>query len=184
MLSAARDSRSESRSKPKHLDPQVIAACRDSSLRSESQHNGHNAESPQTREWYATAYHRLSLARFRNPWVFNDAETSADLMRQAGFVEVETSMEPAFTVFENRDTYSEFVRTVILRRHLEEIPDPALRSEFVAELARQAMLDDPLFSLDYWRLNLSGRRLLPRGRSSRRQVSHNSQKTGGSFLIG
>ena len=97
------------------------------------------------------------FAHFRDPWVYNDAKTAADLMRQAGFVEVKTSLEPALTVLENLDTYSDFVGTAILRRHLEEIPDRALRTEFVAELARQAALDDPPFSLDYWRLNLAGR---------------------------
>jgi len=97
------------------------------------------------------------FAHFRNPWVYNDADIAAGLLRQAGFVEVETSLEPALTVLENAEKYSEFVRTVIVRRHLEEIPDPALRTEFVAELARQAALDDPPFSLDYWRLNLSGK---------------------------
>jgi len=106
------------------------------------------------------------FAHFRNPWVYNDAATAADLMLQAGFVEVETSLEPAPTVLENLDSYSEFVRTVILRLHLEEIPDASLRDEFVAELARQGALDHPPFSLDYWRLNLSGR--VPETLSSRR----------------
>jgi trans-aconitate 2-methyltransferase len=101
-------------------------------------------------------YARFFL-RFHDPWVFNDAETAADLLRQAGFVEVQTTLESALTVLENIESYSEFVRTVILRRHLEEIPDPTLREEFVADIASQAALDDPQFSLDYWRLNLSGR---------------------------
>ncbi|HYA23257.1 MAG TPA: class I SAM-dependent methyltransferase [Terriglobales bacterium] len=96
------------------------------------------------------------FAHFRNPWVYNDAATAADLMREAGFVEVDTSLEPALTVLQNAEKYSEFVRSVIVRRHLEEIPDLALRTEFVAELAHQATLDDPPFSLDYWRLNLTG----------------------------
>jgi hypothetical protein len=95
------------------------------------------------------------FAGFRSPWVYNDAETAADLLRQAGFVEVETSVEPALTVQPNSAAYSEFVGTVILRRHLEEIPDPVLRAEFIAELTPQAALDDPPYSLDYWRLNLS-----------------------------
>jgi len=97
------------------------------------------------------------LADFRDPWVFNDPETAADLLRQARFVDVQTSLEPALTILENVESYSDFVRTAILRRHLEEIPDPALRTEFVAELARQAALDDPPFSLDYWRLNLAAK---------------------------
>lgn len=99
----------------------------------------------------------LFFAQFRDPWVFNDAATASELLRQAGFGEVETSLEPALTVLQNANQYSEFVRTVILRRHLEEIADSALREEFVTELAQQAGLDDPPFSLDYWRLNLSGR---------------------------
>ena len=97
------------------------------------------------------------FVHFRYPWVYNDAKTAAALLRQAGFVEVETSLEPALTVLENLDTYSEFVRTAILRRHLGEIPDPALRAEFVADTVRPAALDDPPFSLDYWRLNLGGK---------------------------
>jgi trans-aconitate 2-methyltransferase len=104
----------------------------------------------------ATPKYASFFANFRDPWIFNDANTAADLMRQAGFVNVETSIEPAPTILENIDAYSEFARTVILRRHLEEIPDEALRAEFVSDLARQSAADDPAFSLDYWRLNLSG----------------------------
>ena len=97
------------------------------------------------------------FANFRNPWVFNDAETAANLLHQAGFVEVETSVEPASTVLQDRESYCEFIRAVILRQHLTEIPDPTLRAEFVEELARQAVSDDPPYSLDYWRLNLKGK---------------------------
>ena len=97
------------------------------------------------------------FATFRDPWVYNDAETASGLLRQAGFVEVETGVEPALTVLENRESYSEFVRSAILRLHLEQIPDDELRNEFVAELVRQAAADSPAFSLDYWRLNLNGK---------------------------
>ena len=66
-------------------------------------------------------------------------------------------MEAAPTVLDNAGQYSEFVRNIILRRHLENIPSEDLRSEFIAELTEQASADDPPFSLDYWRLNLRGR---------------------------
>jgi trans-aconitate 2-methyltransferase len=97
------------------------------------------------------------FAGFRNPWVYNDAETAADILKRAGFIEVETSLEPAMTVLEDAQKFSEFIRIAILRRHLEQIPDGGLRDAFVAELTCQAAADDPPFSLDYWRLNLSGR---------------------------
>ena len=104
----------------------------------------------------ATPAYSSFFSKFRYPWVFNDAEKAAELLQAAGFVNVETSVEPAPTMLDDRETYIEFVRTAILRLHLEQIPDASLRDEFVSKLADQAAADDPPFSLDYWRLNLSG----------------------------
>jgi trans-aconitate methyltransferase len=105
----------------------------------------------------ASATYAPLFAGFRYPWVYNDAETAADILKRCGFVEVKTSLEPALTVLDSAEKFSDFTRTAILRRHLEQIPDAKLRDAFVAELTRQAALDDPPFSLDYWRLNLSGK---------------------------
>ncbi|MBZ5704828.1 MAG: methyltransferase domain-containing protein [Acidobacteriia bacterium] len=96
------------------------------------------------------------LGGYAEPWTYSDAGTAAERLRRAGFVAVDTGLEPALTVLEDAGKYSEFVRTVILHRHLERIPDARLRGEFLAELTRQAAADDPPYSLDYWRLNLSG----------------------------
>jgi trans-aconitate methyltransferase len=105
----------------------------------------------------ATPKFALFFAGFREPWRFQDAEGAADSLRRAGFVGVETSMEAAPTVLEGVDQYNEFVRNIILRRHLENIVSEELRAQFMAELTKQAAGDDPPFSLDYWRLNLRGR---------------------------
>ena len=97
------------------------------------------------------------FSRFRHPWVFNDPETAAALLGEVGFVDIETSLEPAFTVLEDRASWSTFVRTVVLRLHLDCIADEALRERFIGELADQSSTDEPAFSLDYWRLKLSGK---------------------------
>jgi trans-aconitate 2-methyltransferase len=94
---------------------------------------------------------------FHEPWLYQDAESAAESLQRAGFVEVETSTEAAPTVLDNGEQYTEFVRNIILRRHLENLPSETLRAEFMAELTEQAAGDDPAFSLDYWRLNLRGR---------------------------
>ena len=94
---------------------------------------------------------------FREPWLFQNAEDGAKSLRGAGFVEVETSIEAAPTILSSADQYGEFVRNIILRRHLESIPTEDLRTEFMATLTEQAAGDDPPFLLDYWRLNLRGR---------------------------
>jgi trans-aconitate 2-methyltransferase len=97
------------------------------------------------------------FASFREPWVFADAETARRTLQRAGFVDVETGLEPAFTILDDATQYSEFLSAIILRTHLECLPAPDLRTRFVAELTQQAATDDPPFSLDYWRLNLSAK---------------------------
>lgn len=97
------------------------------------------------------------FAGFREPWLYQYAEQAAEGLRRAGFVGVETSIEAAPTVLANAGEYKEFVRNIILRRHLESLPSDELREEFMTELTQQASGDDPPFLLDYWRLNLRGR---------------------------
>jgi trans-aconitate methyltransferase len=97
------------------------------------------------------------FAGFREPWLYQNAEGAADSLRRAGFVEVETSTEAAPTLLDNAEQYSEFVRNIILRRHLENLRTEAARDQFMANLTEQAAADDPPFFLDYWRLNLRGR---------------------------
>jgi trans-aconitate 2-methyltransferase len=105
----------------------------------------------------ATAKYERYFAGFREPWTFDDAETAAAIMRRAGFIEVDTSLEPALTVLEDSLQYSDFLGSIILRQHLRRIPDDESRSAFIAALTGQAEADDPPFSLDYWRLNLSAK---------------------------
>lgn len=93
---------------------------------------------------------------FREPWLFQNAEEAAETLRRAGFVNIRTSIEDAPTVLDGAPQYKEFVRNIILRQHLALIPTEGLRDEFMENLTEQAATDDPAFSLDYWRLNLSG----------------------------
>ena len=97
------------------------------------------------------------LENYKEPWEFADAETTAARLSHAGFEDIETSTESAPTSFDSPEKFSEFIRNVVFHRHLESIPDAALRDEFIAELTRQAMKDTPPLTLDYWRLNLAGR---------------------------
>ncbi|HUO13907.1 MAG TPA: class I SAM-dependent methyltransferase [Verrucomicrobiae bacterium] len=97
------------------------------------------------------------FAGFHEPWLFQDAESASEGLRRAGFIDVETSVVAAPTVIDNAGEYGEFVRNIVLRRHLERIPHEDERSEFMQSLTEQAALDDPPFLLDYWRLNLRGR---------------------------
>lgn len=97
------------------------------------------------------------LGGYPEPWLFQDAENAATALRRAGFVEIETGLEPALTVFEGREAYVEFLKTVVVRTYLGRLPDPELQAQYLSDLADQAAHDDPPFALDYWRLNLSAK---------------------------
>ena len=91
-------------------------------------------------------------------WEFATAELAAARLRNAGFADVHTSLEPAPTTLADEASYREFVTTVIYNPHLERLPDVTLRTRFIDEVSARAARQDPPFTLDYWRLNLEGRR--------------------------
>jgi trans-aconitate 2-methyltransferase len=90
-------------------------------------------------------------------WYFADPVETADRLRAAGFVEIDTSLEEAPVELPTDATFSEFISCVCLRHHLDRLPLP-LREPFANELTTMAARDSPPFTLDYWRLNLAGRR--------------------------
>lgn len=91
-------------------------------------------------------------------WEFSDAETAAARLREAGFIDIDTSLEAAPTTLVDEASYREFVTTVIYNQHLEWLPAPSLRARFIDEITILAAGQDPPFTLDYWRLNLEARR--------------------------
>lgn len=94
---------------------------------------------------------------WRDPWQFADVPTSKARLSAAGFVDVEATLEPAPVRFDDAQAYGEFLRSVIVRVHLEHLPEDR-RRHFVADLSAQATRDEPPFLLDYWRLNLRATR--------------------------
>jgi len=91
-----------------------------------------------------------------DPWEFADAATAAARLATAGFKDVETHLVEAPTVFEDERTYWEFLEKVILRVQIERLPED-LRTPFLDEVVGR--VPRPLV-IDYWRLNLFGRKIL------------------------
>ena len=90
--------------------------------------------------------------------VFADEMTTAGRLRSAGFADVETGLEPAPATLSGADEFREFITTVNMHAHLARLPEGSLRRRFVEELTEQAAADDPPYTLDYCRLNISARR--------------------------
>jgi trans-aconitate 2-methyltransferase len=107
-----------------------------------------HAEALMRSDAYAGYFHDWA-----EPWHFATAEQTEGRLERAGFAEVKAWISPAPTSFPGPDALGEFMRTVILRRHLDRIPDAGRRDTFLAAVVEQLGRDDPPWTLDYWRLN-------------------------------
>jgi trans-aconitate 2-methyltransferase len=94
---------------------------------------------------------------WRGPWNFADADSTRRRLESAGFVDVNTSVQSSSVTLPDRASYSTFVHTVCLRPHLSRLP-AELHEPFVTAVADEAAHDDPPLTLDYWRLDMRGKR--------------------------
>lgn len=99
------------------------------------------------------------LAGMPQTWYFAGPEATEASLTRAGFVEAHAALEDADTPFDDRDAAAEFLSTVVLRHHLERLPEE-LRTPFARDVAALRAADDPAgrVVLDYVRLNLEARR--------------------------
>lgn len=100
---------------------------------------------------------RTYFAGWQRVWEYPGPELTAERLRKAGFEDVSSSLEAAPVTFSSAEQYRDFLKAVILHPYLERLPLP-LQTELAAEMVRQAASDHPPFVLDYWRLNMGGRR--------------------------
>ncbi len=98
------------------------------------------------------------LGRFPEPWYFSSAEDAAKRLRAAGFENIETGLEPASFSVATAGEFKNYLRTFVLHRHLERLPDQSHVERYVQHLAEQCAKDNPPWTLDYWRLNLRARK--------------------------
>ena len=93
----------------------------------------------------------VHLAGWSGPWRFASVEETEGRLGRAGFEEVEVWTEPHRVVPQYTE---EYLRTVCLGHHLEQLPQE-LREPFVRAVADRC--GQPL-ELDYVRLNITARR--------------------------
>ena len=101
---------------------------------------------------------RPYFAEWPGPWEFAGARTTADRLRTAGFVDIDTNLEEAPTTLASEADYREFVTTVIYHPHLDRLPSVDLKRAFIDRVTALAANDHPPFTLDYWRLNMQARK--------------------------
>ncbi|MDQ6727688.1 MAG: methyltransferase domain-containing protein [Actinomycetota bacterium] len=87
------------------------------------------------------------------PWTFATPEETAPRLAAAGFVDIETWLHDEPTVIDPGRAMETFLETVILRSHVDRLPEGE-RPAYVREVARRL----PESRIDYVRLNIVARR--------------------------
>jgi trans-aconitate 2-methyltransferase len=82
-------------------------------------------------------------------WAFDDADSTAGALADAGFVDIQAWLNPEPTAFASREEMVDFLRTVVLRTYLEAIPAGEGDDLIGGVLDRLGRLE-----LDYVRLNI------------------------------
>jgi trans-aconitate 2-methyltransferase len=98
------------------------------------------------------------FADWPGPWEFANADVTAERLKEAGFVSVDTNLEEARTTLAGEADYREFVTTVIYHPHLDRLPDASLKQAFIDRVTELSSREATPFTLDYWRLNMSARK--------------------------
>ena len=93
-----------------------------------------------------------------DPWNYSSAEDARVRLVHAGFTDVHTWLEEAPATFADAEGFRVFIKTVVLRPFLAPIGDERRRAAFVDHVVNAAAQDDPPYTLDYWRLNITARR--------------------------
>jgi hypothetical protein len=81
----------------------------------------------------------------------------AERLQNAGFLQVETGLEEAPVHLPDEQNFREFVAAVIVHPFLPRMP-PERAKSFMDEVLAESAKDDPPYTLDYWRLNMSARK--------------------------
>lgn len=95
---------------------------------------------------------------WNGPWHFAGAEETEAALQRAGFRRVSAELIHAPVTMPDAASYREFLGTVVLGTHLERLPDDQARASFLDRMVELGAEDEIPFSLDYWRLNLTGQR--------------------------
>jgi len=103
----------------------------------------------------STTPFRPYFANWVDPWVFAWPDEAEAVIQRAGFARVRCWLDESPTSFADAERYRSFLESVVMRPFLARLPTADLRSRFLDALVNAAAANNPPFTLDYWRLNIS-----------------------------
>ncbi|MDQ3903677.1 MAG: methyltransferase domain-containing protein, partial [Thermoproteota archaeon] len=98
------------------------------------------------------------FTNWKQSWYFPKPEETERLLHRAGFRDIETSSFSQSTSFPDRQSFANFVRTVIMKPFLGYLPDPIKKEQFLDAFLKEVEWSGGRWSLDYMRLGILARK--------------------------
>jgi len=102
-------------------------------------------------------YYRQSsfrIVNWKEPWYFAKPDDTEKLLEEIGFTNIDVYLSDAITTFPDSKTYSQFVKTVVMKPFLQYLPDDQLKDKYVKLFLDTVEKSGLSWSLDFVRLNI------------------------------
>lgn len=91
---------------------------------------------------------------WKEPWYFAKPSETHTLLEEIGFKNVNVYLSNGYTTFSDQKSYSEFIKTVVMRPFLDYLPNEKIKSKYLNLFLDKVEQSNLSWILDYVRLNI------------------------------
>lgn len=101
---------------------------------------------------------REHFADWKQSWYFPEQDETEKLLQKARFKDIQVNLSKLTTTFSDRESFANFVKTVIMKAFLGYLPDAKNKDQFVDAFLNEFKRSGGGWSLDFMRLSISARK--------------------------
>jgi trans-aconitate 2-methyltransferase len=94
------------------------------------------------------------FVNWKEPWYFAKPDDTEKLLREIGFNNIHAYLSNEIITFSNSKSYSEFVKTIVMKPFLEYLPDDQTKDRYLKLFLNIAEKSGLFWTLDFVRLNI------------------------------
>ena len=94
------------------------------------------------------------FVNWKEPWYFAKPDDTEKLLREIGFNNIHAYLSNEIITFPNSKSYSEFVKTIVMKPFLEYLPDDQTKDRYLKLFLDTAEKSGLFWTLDFVRLNI------------------------------
>jgi trans-aconitate 2-methyltransferase len=101
---------------------------------------------------------RKNFVNWKQSWYFPKPDETERLLQKARFKEIQVNLSKLTTTFSDRESFANFVKTVIMKAFLGYLPDANKKDQFVDAFLNEFERSGGAWSLDFMRLGIFARK--------------------------